>query len=119
MGKTVLDAGTAPTGVHLYAHCLPGREGGVTVLAINLDQVAVHTVNLPTGAERFTLASAAGLASTTVELNGTALKLNGDDEKLPKWKGTKVAAGTVQLKPASITFLAMPGAMNTSCTLED
>ena len=119
MGKTVLDAGAAPAGVHLYAHCLPGHEGGVSVLAINLDQTAAHMVTIPTAAERFTLSSSTGLRSSIVELNGTPLKLNGDEEKLPRWKGIQTAAGAVKLEPASITFLAMPGTGSTTCEIED
>lgn len=120
MGKTVLDAGgSAPASVHLFAHCLPGREGGVTVLAINLDQASAHTLSLPKSSERFTLASSSGLRTSTVELNGTPLKMGGDDEKLPGRKGVKAAAGQVKLGPASITFLAIPEAGNASCRSQD
>ena len=118
MGTTVLDAGKAPTGVHLYAHCLPGREGGVTVLAINLDRAASHSLSLPASSERYTLSSAAGLRSMTVELNGAVMKLNGDEEKMPRWKGVKAAAGEVKLAPASITFLAIPEAGNAGCAAQ-
>ena len=118
MGTTVLDAGTAPTGVHLYAHCLPGREGGVTVLAINLDPGASHSLSLPASSERYTLSSAAGLRSMTVELNGTVMKLNADEEKMPRWRGVKAAAGEVKLAPASITFLAIPEAGNAGCAAQ-
>ena len=119
MGKTVLDAGPAPAGVHQYAHCLPGREGGVTVLAINLDQTVAHSLGVPKASERFTLSSPTGLRSVSVELNDTRLELNGDEEKLPKWKGVKTRAGLLHLPPASITFLAIPEAGNAGCAITD
>jgi heparanase 1 len=118
MSKTVLDAGPAPEGVHLYAHCLPGHEGGVTVLAINLDRGATHSLRIANGAERYTLGSSAGLGSSTVALNGTELKLvNVEEKQLPGRSGVRIAAGEVKLAPATITFLAMPDAGNASCRL--
>ena len=105
--------------MHTYAHCLPENEGGVTVVAINLDQAAAHSLKIPKPAERFSLASTGGLRSTTVELNGTPLQLVKIEEKqLPGRKGLKIPAGEVKLAPASITFLAIPGAGNENCRAE-
>jgi hypothetical protein len=114
MGTTVLDAGSSPAAsLHLYAQCLRGKPGGVTLLAINADKTAAQTVAIPSVAERYTLSSP-DLLSTEVELNGRELKLGAGDE-LPKLKGTTVHAGPVTFAPASITFLAFPTANNTSC----
>jgi len=114
MGKTVLDAGASDTPqVHLYAHCLPKRAGGVTLLAINTDRDGAHELTTSTKSERYTL-SAKDLLGTQVDLNGVALALGANDA-LPKIKGIKAAAGAVTLAPATITFLAFPNAKNASC----
>jgi hypothetical protein len=114
MGATVLDPGPSSSeNLHLYAQCLRGRPGGVTLLAINADKTSAQTIAIPTGAERYTLTSA-DLLSSSVELNGSELKLGAGDE-LPKLNGTNVKAGPVTLAPASITFLALPKADNASC----
>jgi hypothetical protein len=114
MGATVLDAGTSPSeNLHLYAQCLRGKPGGVTLLAINADKAAAQTIAIPTGAERYTLTSS-DLLSASVELNGSELKLGAEDA-LPKLVGQKVHAGQVTFAPASITFLAFPKADNAGC----
>jgi len=114
MGTTVLDPGPSPSeNLHLYAQCLRGKPGGVTLLAINADKTAAQTIAIPTGAERYTLTST-DLLSSSVELNRSELKLGAGDE-LPKLKGTAVKAGQVTFAPASITFLALPKANNASC----
>jgi hypothetical protein len=114
MGTTVLDAGTsAVPEVHLYGHCLRGRPGGVAVLAINADREASHDLATAAASERYTL-TAKDLVGTSVELNGSELKLGGGDA-LPKMTGIAASAGVVKLAPASITFLAFPNAANASC----
>ena len=65
------------------------------------------------GAERSTL-TAKDLLGSTVELNGTELKLGAGDA-LPELKGKPVHAGQVSLAPASMTFFAFPKANNVSC----
>jgi heparanase len=114
MGPTVLDPGPPPdASVHLYAHCLRGRRGGVALLAINLDRRAAHDVALSTAATRYSL-TAARLLDQAVRLNGRELRL-GRGGDLPRTEGVAVAAGRVRLEPASITFLAVPGAANRAC----
>ena len=114
MGTTVLDPGPPPSeNLHLYAQCMRGRQGGVTLLAINADKTAAQSLMIPKGAESFTL-TAADLLSTKVEMNGSELKLGAGDQ-LPVMKGTNVPAGQVAFAPASITFLAFPKANNPSC----
>jgi len=113
MGTTVLDAGTAPAGLHLYAHCLRGHPGGVALLAINLDRETPRQLATPLRSERYTL-TARDLLESSVELNGRELRLGGSDA-LPEIAGVPAAVGPVTLAPASITFLAFPDAGNPSC----
>lgn len=116
MGTTVLDpAGTAaqPANLHVYAHCLRGRPGGVAVLAINADLGATQQIDVPRGGRRYTL-TAASLTDSQVMLNGTVLEL-GKDDALPAIEGAAASSGSVELAPASITFFAFPGAGNASC----
>ena len=69
MGSTVLDAGLLESQLHLYAHCVRGHPGGVTLLAINLSRTETKSLELPTSADRYTL-SAPKLDDGLVELNG-------------------------------------------------
>ena len=92
MGSTVLDAGTSPVpAVHLYAHCLRDQRGGVALLAINTDRDAAHDLVTPIAAGRYTL-TAKDLMETSVDLNGTPLKL-GVHDALPEMKGKPALAG--------------------------
>lgn len=113
MGATVLNPGPSPTpALHLYAQCLPGHPGGVTLLAINLDRAAPHAIELPFASDRYTL-TARNLEDTAVMLNGNKLELSSSGG-LPQLAGAP-AAGRVVFAPASITFLAISGAGNGSC----
>ncbi len=113
MGTTVLDAGTGRDGIHLYAHCLRGKPGGVAVLALNTDRTGSHELEVADQYERYTLASKE-LTSGSVELNGRELKLGAGDQ-MPGIEGKRGAAGRVSLAPATVTFLAFPNAKNAAC----
>lgn len=114
MGTVVLDPGTSgDPNLRIYAHCLPGKGGGVAVLALNTDRNRTQSVLLPAEADRFTL-TARDLTSTDVELNGRPLQASSGGA-LPAIAGAHVSAGAVDLPPASITFLAIPSAANQSC----
>jgi heparanase 1 len=113
MGTTVLDAGQARPGLHLYAQCLPDHRGGVTLLAINTSRTESRSLVLPAAAERYTL-TASKLEDAEVQLNGQTLALGGDDA-LPAMRGSPVSAGPADLAPASITFLAFADAGNQNC----
>lgn len=114
MGRTVLDAGVPPEpGLHVYAHCLRDRRGGVTVLALNTSPDTPRSLSLPTASERYTL-RAARLEEKSVELNGQALRLGASDE-WPAFVAVAASAGAVTLPPASITFLTVPTAGNRAC----
>lgn len=106
MGTTVLDPGTssAPS-LHLYAHCLRGRPGGVVLLAINNDQAESRSINIETVTERYTLSapSVGKLDDAHVLLNGTELKLANDDG-VPPISGIQAPSGPITFAPATITF---------------
>ena len=80
MGTTVLESGVpGRAGLHLYAHCLKGTPGGVSVLVLNTDRNAAATLILANASERYTL-DAAKLDDQTLRLNGHALALGANDE---------------------------------------
>jgi glycosyl hydrolase family 79 len=114
MGITVLDSGVPiQTGLHVYAHCQRGTPGGVSLLIINTDRNAPHSLTLPTASLRYTL-EAASLRDGDVRLNGHPLALDPGDE-LPPIAGAPTTANTLTFKPATITFLAIPAAGNNTC----
>lgn len=112
MGTIVLDAGTHH-GMHLYAHCRRGARGAVTLLAINTDRTNGATLRLPVTSERYTL-SADDLQGVEVKLNGTALELGPNDE-LPQFAAVTSPPGSVEIGPATITFLTVGEAKNPAC----
>ena len=83
------------------------------MLAINLDKSNPQSIDLTLAAERFTL-TATTLSDGQVMLNGKPLALAADDN-LPVLNGTPVEAGSVELAPESITFIAITNAQNSSC----
>ncbi len=113
MGPNVLDPGSSRPGFHLYAQCLPGHSGGVTLLAINTSKTDQSSIQLSKAAERYTL-TADDLQATRVRLNELELELGPGDE-LPALRGQQVAPGQLGFAPASLTFLAIEGADNNSC----
>ena len=113
MGTTVLDAGPGRAGLHVYAQCLRGQPGGVSVLAINLSlQPASLKVGGPP-AEVYTL-SAPTLTSSTVLLNGRPLNLGAND-RIPELQPRRINGKLVTLAPQSIDFIAWPRAGNANC----
>lgn len=113
MGTTVLNAGPLRPDLQVYAQCLPGHPGGVTVLAINNSRTAPSALTLPMASQRYTL-SAAQLEDTSVRLNGHVLKL-GANNALPALDGEPTEAGRVSLAPATISFFAIEHANNAAC----
>ncbi|KRR06181.1 hypothetical protein CQ12_11365 [Bradyrhizobium jicamae] len=112
MGTIVLDAGVRK-GMHLYAHCRRGVRGAVTLLAINTSRTNAIALRLPEASERYTL-SAEDLQSEAVKLNGAALELGPNDE-LPQLAAATAPPDTVELLPATITFLTIADAKNPAC----
>jgi hypothetical protein len=114
MGNVVLDPGVPiHAGLHVYAHCQRETPGGVSLLVINSDRSAPHSLMSPAASERYTL-DAANLRDVTVRLNGSALGLGALDD-LPRITGAPTSAGTLTFTPATITFLAIPTAANSAC----
>ena len=112
VGARVLDVGPARPGLHLYAHCLRGVAGGVTLVALNIEdkRTVLHT-RRPANAYRLT---APDLQGKSVELNGQTLSLTDKDE-LPPMPPERNAGGRIELAPKSITFVALPEADNAQC----
>jgi hypothetical protein len=114
MGSTVLDPGPSPaTSLRLYAQCMKSHPGGVVILAINASRDTAQSITLPAASERYTL-TAANLLDKQVQLNGAALQL-GTGDALPELKGAATHPGQITFAPASISFLAVPGANNATC----
>ena len=105
MGTTVLDAGRLWPGLKLYAHCLPGHSGGVTLLAINNSKTRTQLLELPLASDRYTLA-AHQLDGIDVQLNGEILELQADD-KLPGLRASTSLQDTLNFLPqASRSWLS-------------
>jgi heparanase len=114
MGTAVLDPQvSAGPNAHVYAQCLEGRPGGVTLLVINADRQRGFDLNLPTSGERYTL-TAKKLQDTTIELNKKPLQLTSSGD-LPQFEGEPVKAGRVSFAPTSITYLTTANAGNANC----
>jgi hypothetical protein len=114
MGTTVLDAGLPlQSGLHVYAHCQRDKSGGVTLLVINTDRDAPHTLMLPTASVLYAL-DAANPLDAQVRVNGTTLALGAGDT-LPFMPGAPTPAGLVTFAQATITFVAIPEAGNNAC----
>jgi hypothetical protein len=99
--------------MHLYAHCRRGVRGAVALLAINTDRTTSAILRLPVSSERYTL-SADRLQSAGVKLNGTALELGPNDE-LPRLAAVTSPPGSIEIGPATITFLTVGDAQNPAC----
>lgn len=112
MGSQVLDAGSTQPGLHIYAHCQRGTRGGVTVLAINLENTPA-TINVSGPAELYGL-TGPELQGKTVLLNGKALELSAAD-KVPALAPIRLKANGVTLAPISVNFIALPQAKNPNC----
>jgi len=114
MGTKVLDPGSIPnTELRVYAQCMKDTPGGVTLIALNIDQTSEHTLKLPIAGFQYTL-SAPELLSKDVSLNGAVLALS-IDGSIPKLTGKSVLPGEISLAPRTITFLALPHAKNANC----
>ena len=114
MDKTVLDAGLpSRAGLHTYAHCLRGAPGGVALLVINSDKTLTQSLRIPAASKRYTLSST-DPEGARVRLNGDELQWNGKGD-LPRLEAVSTAKGDVSFAPATISFLAVPGASNGAC----
>ena len=112
MGTRILDAEPQPTGLHLYAHCLRGVPGGVSLLAINLEGKEKR-LRLTGPVELYALTAREPL-DRTVLLNGRELAVTPHDT-LPAMEPVRTKGRGVVLPPLSNTFIALPNAHNTAC----
>ncbi|MGH7105314.1 MAG: hypothetical protein ACREFT_02265, partial [Acetobacteraceae bacterium] len=114
MGRTVLDPPQSSPDVSLYAHCLRGHAGGVSLLAINVGK-ASSRLALSAPPDIYLLTSpSASLQSHVVLLNGRVLSL-GPHDRLPTLQAQRSGVGSVELPGHSIEFLAVPQARNPNC----
>jgi hypothetical protein len=113
VGTQVLDAGPIQPGLHVYAHCLRGSPGGVTVMAINLEATPA-SVKVTSPAQIYAL-TAPELQSKTVLLNGRPLRL-GPGDTVPELVPAKVNGDRVPLVGHSVNFITLPQARNSNCT---
>lgn len=113
MGTQVLDAGPIQPGLHMYAHCLRGTPGGVTLLAINLGERPA-TIGVSAPAQLYAL-TAPQMQSQTVLLNDQPLAL-GPGDRLPDLSPRPVKGKRVTVAPTSVNFIALPQAKNPSCS---
>lgn len=112
MGTTVLESPALPSGeLRIYAHCLPGRSGGVGLAVINLGD-AVQNVPIGTRAKVWTI-EAASLDSKAVTVNGRAPNLRNNGE-LAGLVGQPVS-GRVSIPGKAIAFIAVEAAGNRVC----
>lgn len=114
VGTQVLDTGGLTPGLHVYAHCLRGTRGGVTVMAINLELAPARLDALSGPAELYSL-TAPELTSRTVLLNGKPLEVEADDS-LPAIVPQRIDGKHIELAGHSVNFIAFPQAKNRYCT---
>lgn len=114
MGTKILDAGEQRPGLHIYAHCQRGVSGGVTLLAINLENEATR-IKVAGSTDLYAL-TATDLQSRTVLLNGKPLEL-GPNDIVPQTLPSRQDSGNLLLAPTSINFVALPEAANPACKI--
>lgn len=114
MGTTVLESGVPlQEGLHVYAHCLRDKPGGVAVLVIQTSRENTESLGIPMAGRRYTL-SAAKPEDKNVMLNGHVLTL-GEGDALPKLVPVASKAGRVDFAPETISFLEFPEAGSAAC----
>ncbi len=114
MGTTVLDPALPKAeSVHVYAQCLQGVTGGVSLLVLNANDKSPYALTLPVESERYSLTSN-DLKSNEVQLNGATLIL-GPNDSLPKLRAVHVPVGGSAVAPASIAFFTLRSANNSVC----
>jgi hypothetical protein len=114
MSAVVLAAPQSPSpAVHLYAQCMVGHPGGVTLLALNLSRTESAPITVQGNSIGYTL-TASELMSHEVQLNGKPLAVS-DNGNVPMLNGVATAKGVVTLPAASITFFTVAAAGNPAC----
>jgi heparanase len=113
MGTVVLDPGSVPAGLHVYAQCQRDQSGGVTLLAINTGAQSVQLKVKGSLTEVYSL-SASSLKSDTVLLNSRPLTL-GADNLIPEIHPRRINGMHMTVAPQSIDFIALPRSRNPAC----
>lgn len=112
MGATVLAPPLSPSpSLRLFAHCMPGKRGGVTVMALNTGEAA-QRINLG-GRGKAWVMSGQPIDTRSITINGKSPVLNAEGE-LVGLEGTQIM-GRVKLPGHSIAFYSMAGANNRAC----
>jgi hypothetical protein len=112
MGSTVLASPRSPSpALRLYAHCQPGKPGGVTVMALNTGEAA-QRINLGSTGTGWTM-TGQPLDTREVKVNGQVPALSADGE-LTGLGGVAVR-GAVTVPGHAVAFYSLPGARNPAC----
>lgn len=112
MGTTVLAAPAAPAAnVRIYAHCLPGKNGGVGLAVVNVGDAA-QDISFGDKAQTWVL-QAPALDSKALTVNGRQPRLEQDGS----FSGIEGAAASASLSVPgrSVAFIAVSGAGNRAC----
>ena len=112
MGTTVLTSPVSPSpDVRIYAHCLPGGNGGVGLAAINLGESS-YRIAAGRGA-RVWLMQSGSLDNKTITVNGRTPRLEADGSLSGLGEARVSASFAVPAK--SIAFTAVGDAGNAAC----
>jgi heparanase len=112
MGPTVLAAPRSPSpALRIYAHCLPQRNGGVGLVALNTGE-APQRLNLGGKATAWTM-TGQPIDTRNVRINGIEPGLDAAG-KLTGLEGAPVK-GQLAIPGHAIAFAAVPGANNPAC----
>ncbi|EAQ1150833.1 hypothetical protein EOH33_21470 [Salmonella enterica] len=112
MGNVVLDTPSTSPDLHLYAQCLKNSPGGVTLLALNINNNA-FSVKLDKPADIYQLSADGNINKSSVLLNGNKLQLTSDN-RIPHLSPLK-NEGRVIIPARSIVFMAVKKAHNPYC----
>lgn len=106
VGTRVFDtAEEVREGAHCYAYSRKDGKDGYVYVLINNSRTESTFVELPVDAQRYTL-SAEHIRSSQLLLNGRPLNVSGEYE-LPGLEGEEQKADTLELAPATVTFLVV------------
>jgi hypothetical protein len=112
MGTTVLASPRSPSpALRLYAHCQPGKPGGVSVMALNTGE-APQRLN-PGGRGTGWTMTGQPVDTREIRVNGRPPGLSSDG-KLTGLEGVPVA-GAVTVPGRSVAFYTLPAAGNPAC----
>lgn len=112
MGPTVLSAPRSPSpALRIYTHCLPQRNGGVGLVALNTGE-APQRLNLGGKATAWTM-TGQPIDTRNVRINGIEPGLDAAG-KLTGLEGAPVK-GQLAIPGHAIAFAAVPGANNPAC----